>query len=253
MGILGTILILGGTTEASDLARLVANAGWQATMSLAGRTRTPAPQPIPVRIGGFGGPEGLAAYLHENRIAAVVDATHPFAAQMTRNAVEAARRTATPLVTIDRPEWQPQDGDRWRIVPDMRQAADAIGPAPRRVLLTVGQQELAPFIAAPNHSYLVRSVERPASLPEGAVFIGARGPYAAADERALLCAHRIEVIVTKNSGGTATWAKLGAARELGIDVVMVERPALPAGIATVATASAAFEWLRSHAGMLRGE
>lgn len=247
------ILILGGTAEASDLARRVSELGWDATLSLAGRTRAPAPQPIPVRIGGFGGASGLAAHLRQQRIAALVDATHPFAARITENALEAARQTGTPSIAIVRPPWRRQDGDRWHPVPDMAAAADALGAAPRRVLLTIGQQELAPFIRAPQHEYLIRSVEPPESLPQNAKFIAARGPFAEADERALLLDHAIEVIVTKNSGGAATEAKLTAARTLGIEVVMVDRPALPAGLEAVRTVPAALGWLMFHAGTFRLE
>ena len=247
------VLLLGGTTEASELARHIAGLGWQATLSLAGRTREPAAQPIPMRVGGFGGAAGLAGYLREQRIGALVDATHPFAAVMTRSAAEAARETGTPSIAIVRPPWQAQAGDHWRMVPDMAAAAAALGVGSRRVLLTVGQQELEPFIGAPQHAYLVRSVERPAVLPTGASFVAARGPFAEAEERALLLLHRTEVIVTKNSGGTATQAKLAAARALGIEVVMVERPALPAGLEVVRTAAAALAWLLFHAGTSRRE
>lgn len=245
------ILILGGTTEASDLARQIAGLGWSATLSLAGRTREPARQPIPMRIGGFGGAPGLAAYLRENAIDALVDATHPFAAQITRNAAQAAQDTGTPTLAIVRPPWQPQPGDRWRPVPDMQAAAAALGAPPRRVLLTVGQKELAPFTAA--HHYVVRSVEPPPILPPGATFIAARGPFQEANERDLLLAHAIDVIVTKNSGGAATQPKLAAARALGIEIIMVDRPALPAGLQTVQTAAAALAWLTAHAGTLRRE
>ncbi len=213
------VLILGGTTEASALARALAgDARFDATMSLAGRTRAPVLPPIPCRIGGFGGAAGLAAYLRAERIGALVDATHPFAQQMTRNACAAAGLTGIPLLRINRPEWQQQQGDCWISVPDMAAAAQALGPAPRRVLLTIGQQDLAPFAAAPWHSYVVRSVDAPApaSLPPGAAVITARGPFTEPGERALLAERKIEVLVTKNSGGSATAAKLAAARALGL-------------------------------------
>ena len=248
------VLILGGTTEASALARLLApDARFQATLSLAGRTRNPLPQPVPCRVGGFGGADGLAAYLRENRVGALIDATHPFASQMTRNAAEAARQVGTPLVAIVRPAWQAQPGDRWQIVPDMDSAARALGPAPRRVFLTVGQKDLAPFVSKPQHRYLVRSVEPPAAPPPRAVVISARGPFEEDGERRLLQEHGIEVLVTKNAGGTATRAKLDAARALGIDVVMIARPGLPPGLDAVPTAAAAMVWLEAQAAVLRGE
>ncbi|MDT7950406.1 MAG: cobalt-precorrin-6A reductase [Acetobacteraceae bacterium] len=247
------ILLLGGTTEASALARTLAGQPWQATLSLAGRTREPVPQPIPCRVGGFGGVAGLAAYLRENRVDALVDATHPFAAQMIRHAAAAAAETGTPLLRIDRPAWTPREGAVWHRVATMQEAADALGLAPRRVLLTVGQKDLGPFTAAPQHAYVVRSIDPPAAPPPGALVLTARGPFLEADERALLQEHRIEVMVSKNAGGTATAAKLAAATDLGVPVVMVERPVLPAGLATVATAAEAFDWLARHAGTLRRE
>ncbi len=247
------ILILGGTTEASALARAIADRPWKATLSLAGRTRDPIPQPIPCRVGGFGGVAGLADYLSGNRIDALVDATHPFAAQMTRNAADAAARTGTTLLAIHRPAWTRPPGAVWHEVATMQAAADALGPAPRRVLLTIGQKDLAPFTAAPQHAYVVRSIDPPAAPPPGALVLTARGPYDEAAERALLLLHRIEVMVTKNAGGTATVAKLAAAAALGIPVVMVARPALPDGLATVPTAAEALAWLEVQAETRRSE
>lgn len=254
------VLILGGTTEASALARALASEpGIRATLSFAGRTRDPAPPPIPWRSGGFGGAAGLAAYLHSHAIAALVDATHPFAAGISRNAVAAATEAGVALLAVVRPAWDAGPGDRWVHVPDMPAAAAALGAVPRRVFLTVGQQELAPFAAAPWHSYLVRSVEAPAPglLPPGTRCIAARGPFAEADERRLLAEEGVEVLVTKNSGGTATAAKLAAARALGVPVVMVARPP-PSGAAAVPDAAGALAWLRHGAvsgwrgGWLRG-
>ncbi len=221
------VLILGGTTEASALARALAgDRRFRATLSLAGRTRQPLPQPLPCRVGGFGGVEGLAAFLSEQQIGALIDATHPFAAQMSRHAAEAARLAGTPLLAVSRPAWQDEAGDRWLPVPDMDAAARALGRAARRVFLTVGQKDLAPFAAAPWHSYVVRSVDPPPpeTLPPQAEVITARGPFAEPDERRLLAERRIEVLVTKNSGGEATRPKLAAARALGLPVVMVARP-----------------------------
>ncbi|HEX3349836.1 MAG TPA: cobalt-precorrin-6A reductase [Acetobacteraceae bacterium] len=224
------ILLLGGTSEASALARLLAgDARFAPTLSLAGRTRTPALPPIAHRIGGFGGPEGLADYLRVTDTDAIIDATHPFATRISANAAIAAQKTGVPLVRLTRPPWEPQQGDIWIPVDDMSRAAIALGPMPQRVLLTVGRQELAPFRAAPQHHYLIRSVDAPGmtELPARADVITARGPFAEADEIALMRERRIEVLVTKNSGAAATAAKLSAARRLGIPVVMIERPPEP--------------------------
>ena len=252
------LLILGGTTEASALARVLAgDRRFRATLSLAGRTRHPATQPLPCRSGGFGGADGLARYLTEHRIGVMIDATHPFAAQMTRHAAEAARLTGKKLLVINRPAWQQAPGDRWTGMPDMAAAAAALGCDPRRVLLTVGQKDLAPFTAAPWHSYVVRSVEPPSpeSLPPQVEVIAARGPFAEADEHRLLTTRRIEVLVTKNSGGEATRPKLAAARALELPVIMVARPVLPPGIETVATAAEVMAWLARRHGAVasRGE
>jgi precorrin-6A/cobalt-precorrin-6A reductase len=246
------LLILGGTTEAISLGRAIAgDARFVAEISLAGRTQHPAPQPLPSRTGGFGGAEGLARYLVDQRIDALIDATHPFAAHISANAEAAARSTGTPLLVIRRPAWQPVSGDRWREVATMEAAAVALGRAPRRVLLTIGQKDLAPFVAAPWHHYVLRSVDPPPPdlCPPNAEVITARGPFAEADERHLLLDGRIETLVTKNSGGTATAAKLAAARALGVPVVMVARPPAP-DAETVATVAEALTWL--HAACPRG-
>jgi precorrin-6A/cobalt-precorrin-6A reductase len=239
------VVLLGGTTEASALCRaIVGDSRFEAVLSLAGRTRAPVAPPIPWRTGGFGGVDGLAAYLRAERIDALIDATHPFAAQMTRHAVAAAGLCGVPLLVLSRPPWRPLEGDRWTVVPDMAAAARALGATARRVFLTIGQKDLAPFAAAPWHHYLVRSVDPPdpAALPPGAETIAARGPFEEAAERRLLAAHHIEVLLTKNSGGGATDAKLTAARALRIPVVMVARPAPPPA-ETVADAAAALDWL----------
>ncbi len=237
------VLLLGGTTEASALARMLAeDARFDTTLSLAGVTRAPRAQPVPWRIGGFGGVEGLRRYLAEQRIEALVDATHPFATQMTRHAIAAAGRI--PLLRVERPGWTPCPGDAWRMVPDMEAAAMALGQRPLRVLLTIGQKELAAFRNAPWHHYIIRSVDAPeaGAAPPGAVIVTETGPFSLEAERALLERHGIEAIVTKNSGGSATFAKLRAARERGIGVIMMERPPAMA-VETVADASAAFLWL----------
>lgn len=240
------ILILGGTTEASALALRVAHEPALAPrLSLAGRTSAPQPAPIPTRIGGFGGAEGLARYLADGRIEAVVDATHPFAAIMSRNAAEACRAVGVPLLALRRPPWEPQAGDRWTIVPSMQEAVAGLGAAPRRVFLTVGRLELAPFAAAPQHAYLVRTIEPVGdALPvPNVVAIQGRAPFDAAAERALMERERVEVLVTKNSGGTATYPKIAAARSLGLPVIVVARPEKPQRVPEVASADEAFDWL----------
>ncbi len=217
------------------------------TLSLAGRTAAPAAQPVPVRVGGFGGAEGLAAYLAAERVDALVDATHPYAAVMSANAARAAALTGTPLLMLHRGPWSAVEGDRWTEVEDVRGAVRALGDAPRRVFLALGRQELAPFVAAPQHFYLVRSVDPvdpPLAVPH-AIYVTGRGPFAEEHDRALLRTHMIDAIVAKNSGGSATYGKVAAARALGIEVVMLRRPAtpaLPAG-ATVDTIEEALAWL----------
>ncbi len=244
------VLILGGAGEAAELGRrLAGDERFAPVLSLAGRTRAPSLPPISHRIGGFGGVDGLVRWLAEFDAEALVCATHPFAEQMRRHAVAAARRSGVPLLMLERLAWTAGPGDRWIEVADMAAAARTLGDAPRRVLLTIGQKDLAPFCAAPQHAYVIRSIERPQpeSLPPQADLISDRGPFAEADERALLRDHRIDVLVTKNSGGEATAAKLAAARGLGVDVVMVQRPPAPSldGVdATIANdADGALNWL----------
>lgn len=245
------MLILGGTSEASALARaLQHDARYQLVLSYAGVTRAPVAPPVPIRIGGFGGVAGLARYLRENAVDCVIDATHPFAARITGHAVAACRETGVDLVIMNRPAWHPEAGDRWQAVPDMPAAASVLGPVPRRVFLTIGQKDLAPFAAAPWHHYLIRSIEPVPEglLPDAAKLLG-RPPFSVMDESALLERYGIELLVTKNSGGAASAAKLLAARERGIPVVMVARPAVPSA-QTVPDTEAALRWL--HHRMCRG-
>jgi precorrin-6A/cobalt-precorrin-6A reductase len=226
------LLILGGTTEASALARLLANdARHEAILSLAGRTANPLAQPIATRVGGFGGADGLAHWLEAERIDAVIDATHPYADQISQNAVEACRRLDIPLMSIVRPAWQAEPNDRWQIAADTEAAVRALGPAPRRVFLSLGRQELHLFAAAPQHHYVARSVDAPApsGLPPDLVVLQARGPFDLDAERTLLRDRRIDIVVSKNSGGAATYAKIAAARELGLTVIMIARPDKPTG------------------------
>jgi precorrin-6A/cobalt-precorrin-6A reductase len=239
------LLILGGTTEASALAAALAgDARFATTLSFAGATKAPRPPPVPYRIGGFGGAEGLAKYLRAERIDLLVDATHPFAARMKANAAQAA--VGIPAIGVLRPAWQPEAGDRWTEIADMAQAADALGVTPRRVLLTIGQKDLAAFERAPWHRYVIRSIDPPEHTLPDARIITARGPFDEEAERALLEAHDIEILVTKNSGGSATAAKLSAARALGLEVLMIRRPPPPA-LPTVPDAASALAWLHQHA------
>lgn len=223
------VLLLGGTTEASLLARRLAQDRVDALFSYAGRTGAPVPQPLPTRIGGFGGADGLARYLAEEGITHVVDATHPFAAQMSRNAVAACKAVGLPLCAFERAPWRAGPGDDWRHVASLDDAVAALPDRTARVFLAIGRQNLEPFAAKPQHHYLLRLVdppEAPLPLPEATVVV-ARGPFDETSDRALLAVHRIEVIVAKNAGGTGARAKLDAARALGLPVVLIDRPQLP--------------------------
>jgi precorrin-6A/cobalt-precorrin-6A reductase len=239
------ILILGGTAEARQLAgRLAGRNGLDVTLSLAGRTAMPATQPVPVRVGGFGGAAGLADYLKRERIDALIDATHPYANVISANAVEAARRSGVPSIALRRPPWIAVAGDRWIEVSDVGEAVRAIGRTPCRVFVALGRNELKPLRDAPQHFYLIRSVDPvnpPLPLPHVGYVTG-RGPFSEADDRELMTEHRIDVVVAKNSGGTATYGKIAAARVLGIDVIVLRRPAAPDG-AAVETIEDAISWL----------
>jgi precorrin-6A/cobalt-precorrin-6A reductase len=224
------ILILGGTTEARHLAaKLAPRQDLAVILSLAGRTEKPVVQTVPVRTGGFGGVEGLAAYLTDEKIDLLIDATHPYAAQISANAAAAANVAGVPILALRRPPWQATPADRWFPLEDAAEAVRALGEKPRRVFLALGRQEIAAFETAPQHAYVIRSVdpvEPPLAVPD-ATYILARGPFTEAGETALLEKHRIDAIVCKNSGGTATFAKLVAARSLDIPVYMFRRPVLP--------------------------
>ena len=240
----GRVLILGGTGEARRLAAALVDDGQDVLSSLAGRVAEPSLPPGEVRIGGFGGAEGLAAWLEEHPVRAVVDATHPFAAGMTANAAEAARRTGTPLLRLQRPGWQPGPGDDWHWADSLETAAEAVAGY-GSVFLTTGRQSLAAF-AGLSARCLVRSVDPPSPpLPEHAVVVLARGPFTVADEVELMRRHEVDVVVTKDSGGAMTAAKLAAARELGVPVVLVRRPPPPPGVPVVDTVAEALAWLRA--------
>ena len=239
------ILILGGTTEARVLGeRLATRGGLDVTLSLAGRTALPVRHAVPVRAAGFGGTRGLADYLLANEIDVLIDATHPYASVISANAVEAARKTGAAFIALRRPPWIKVAGDHWTEVNDTTAAVGAIGKEPRGVFVALGRNDLAPFAAAPQHVYLFRSVdpiEPPLPLPQ-ATYINARGPFSEADDRALMQARGIEILVAKNSGGNAAYGKIAAARVLGIEVVLVRRPAASAAPA-VDTIDAVMEWL----------
>lgn len=242
------VLILGGTTEASALAHALAGAGVPATLSYAGRVARPRAQPIPVRVGGFGGAEGLARYLRDHRVTHLVDATHPFAARISANAVAGARATGVPLIALVRPAWQPAGGDRWTHVPDVPAAVAALAGPPRRVMLAIGRQHIADFAAQPQHFYLLRVVdapEGPPRLPDHALVVD-RGPFTAQGDLALMQAHRIDLIVAKNAGGQGAEAKITAARTLGLPVVMIDRPPIPAR-AEAASVAQVMDWIAHSA------
>jgi precorrin-6A/cobalt-precorrin-6A reductase len=241
------ILILGGTGEARALAAAMAGRpGLRVVSSLAGRVSNPALPAGEVRIGGFGGVEGLVGYLRQERVDAVVDATHPFAATITRNAVAAAARVGLPLVVLRRPAWPVEPG--WIKVPGIAEAARQVaGLPPGCVFVTTGRRDLAAFAGDDSHHYLVRAVEPPdGAMPPRVTVLLDRGPYTVDGEAALMREHAVTALVTKNSGGDLTVAKLVAARERGIPVVVVDRPAVPAGPPVLETVEAVLSWLESR-------
>jgi precorrin-6A/cobalt-precorrin-6A reductase len=242
------ILILGGTTEAFALCELLAErSGIDAVLSLAGRTSAPKGARISTRIGGFGGVEGLERWLADHETDIVVDATHPFADTISGNVARACRTLKRPLLAVRRPPWIRQSGDRWIEVATMRDAVEALGVEPRRVFLTVGRLELGPFARAPQHHYLVRTIEAIGDALPGphVTTLQARGPFDEASEHALLTTYRIDLLVTKNSGGSATYGKIAAARALGVPVVMVTQPVKP-DVPKVETADEALAWIERH-------
>jgi precorrin-6A/cobalt-precorrin-6A reductase len=246
------ILILGGTTEASALARLIAAHGrFDATLSLAGRTASPAAQALPMRVGGFGGVDGLARWMEREAIAAVVDATHPYAVRISANAVAACTRLQVPLASILRAAWTKRDGDRWTQVGSAEAAAGLLARQAQahRVFLSLGRLELGAFAHAPQHDYLARLIDPPSgiTLPPRIRLISARGPFDKPAEARLLQAERIELIVSKNSGGAATYAKIEAARQAGVPVILIARPDKPHG-AVLHSPEQALAWLEGIAG-----
>jgi precorrin-6A/cobalt-precorrin-6A reductase len=242
------LLILGGTSEASALsAALAPRVDIAPILSLAGRTAKPGPAPIALRVGGFGGVDGLIDYVRRERVDAIVDATHPFAEQISANAAKARAAAGVPLLVLTRPPWARQPGDRWIEVENVEAAVDALGEAPRTVFLTHGRLQLAPFARASKHRYLVRSIDPPAEIASlsFAKLILARGPFSLPDEERLMRDEGIEILVSKNSGGASTYAKIEAARRLGLTVVIVKRPAAP-DVETVTTVAEALAWIEAH-------
>lgn len=236
-------LILGGTADAIQLAAEIARAGVDAVYSYGGRTRAPADQPLPTRIGGFGGVSGLAHYIRREGITHVIDATHPFAAEMSRHAVEACADTGTPLIALERTPWTKEPGDDWIEVADVNAAAAALPDAPARVFLAIGRQHIAPFASRPQHAYTLRFVDPPeAALPFAADVIVSRGPFTFDSELEMLRRREIAWIVARNSGGNGARAKIDAARMLGLPVVMIARPELPERL-RVESVAEVMQWL----------
>jgi precorrin-6A/cobalt-precorrin-6A reductase len=244
------VLVLGGTGDAAKvIEQIAALPNVMLTASLAGRTPKPnVPQPsssIQVRMGGFGGIDGLVDYIKAQSIELIVDATHPFAAQISHNAAAAANICKISRVLLNRPAWTKQSGDRWIEAPDLTTAATMLPELGQRVFLTIGRQELAAFAAVPDCWFLMRMITPPTPpIPPGEILLQ-QGPFSIEAERELLIQQSIELIVSKNSGGTATDAKITAARELGLPVLMIPRPALPSG-AVVESITACIDWVKQQ-------
>jgi precorrin-6A/cobalt-precorrin-6A reductase len=247
------LLLLGGTAEARELAaRLAGEPGLSVVSSLAGRVRDPLLPAGEVRVGGFGGVKGLAGWLQNERVGLVVDATHPYAATMQDNAAAACGRLGLPRLRLARPGWREQDGDRWWWVGSLDEAAAGLPSLGTRVFLTTGRQGLASFAGLERLWFLIRCVDPPSGpLPSRREVLLARGPYDRERERALMERFAVEVLVTKDSGGSLTAGKLEAARDLGLPVVVVRRPPAPPG-PSVATVDAAAGWVRQLAATAAG-
>lgn len=244
------VLVLGGTAEARDLAAALDRAGVAVVSSLAGRVMRPRLPVGEVRIGGFGGSAGLARWLAEHAVAAVVDATHPFAERISASAAEACPAAGVPLLRLERPGWSESPGDRWHWVDGLEQAAELVPQLGRRVLLTTGRQGLAAFAGVDSVWFLVRCVDPPdPPLPPHHELLLDRGPYLLESELALIDGHRIDLLVTKDSGGAHTQPKLGAARSHGLPVIVVRRPPR-LDVPTAASVADAVAWVERlvHAG-----
>ncbi len=220
-------LILGGTKEARETAKLLQERGWHVTSSLAGRVANPALPVGEVRIGGFGGPAGLARWLITSGVEVIIDATHPYAEKISLSASEASRATGIPLIGLHRKPWQAQPKDRWREVDSVEDAAALVARDYHHIFLSIGRQHLAPFANDPHNLYVIRAVDPPkVALPPRNRVILSRGPFSLDSEKKLMVDNQIDVVVSKNSGGEMTYAKIEAARMLGIDVVLIRRPSL---------------------------
>ena len=233
--------------EATALCRKLSELRVPATLSLAGRVARPKRHTLPTRIGGFGGIDGLRTYLSAERITHVIDATHPFAQQMSVNAIAACKQIGLPLVALTRPPWRATEADQWHCVPDIAGAVAALDRPKTRVMLAIGRMHLAAFAPRPQHHYLLRLVDPPKealSLPDTTVIVD-RGPFSIEGDLALMRAHAIELVVSKNAGGTGAAAKLAAARALGLPVIMIDRPPIP-NRPEVHDTDAALHWLARH-------
>jgi precorrin-6A/cobalt-precorrin-6A reductase len=245
------ILILGGTGEARELAARLTAEGTDVISSLAGRVSRPRLPDGRVRVGGFGGADGLAAYLRREGITNLVDATHPFSAGITANAAQAAAGARVPRLVLHRPAWTTDPS--WETAEDIQGAAAVVRGWPGQgVFLTTGRRDLGAFAADDRHQFLVRTVDPPDDpVPPRMKLLLGRGPYTVEGEAALMREHRIGLLVTKNSGGPMTAAKLAAAGDLGVRVLMVKRPPLPPGSTVAATVSEVLRWL--GAGVAAGD
>ena len=241
------LLILGGSSEATALLQLASSIPHlDIILSLAGRTAHPVIPAFNTRLGGFGGVEGLITYLKEQSIDLVVDATHPFAAQISENAAQATRLLGIPHLLLERPPWEKQESDRWLEVSSHEAAAALLPNLSTRVFLTIGRLELGKYAHLQDICFLMRMIDPPnPPLPPGEILLD-RGPFSLETERLLLNQYHIGALVSKNSGGAATYGKIIAARELGIPVVMIERPAIPAVI-RVSEVETAIAWLLEKA------
>jgi precorrin-6A/cobalt-precorrin-6A reductase len=222
-------LLLGGTGDANALAEALARTRIDAIYSYAGRTQIPLPHGLPTRTGGFGGAAGLADFIRQEKITHVIDATHPFATEMSRHAVEACATTNTSLIALERVPWTPMPGDNWIDVADIDAAVASLPDPPARVFLAIGRQHIAAFAAKLQHTYTLRFVDAPDGvlpLPNAEVIVS-RGPFTLESDRELMVSRRIDLLVARNSGGSGARAKIDAARELRIPVIMIARPALP--------------------------
>jgi precorrin-6A/cobalt-precorrin-6A reductase len=245
------LLILGGTTEATALCQILVKTEVTATLSLAGRVDRPKRHPLPMRVGGFGGAIGLMDHLRAKCVTHVIDATHPFAQQMSNNACEACSALRVPLVALVRPQWRPVAGDRWQCVPDIAGAVAALDRPALRVFLAVGRMHLQDFAPNPQHHYLLRLVDPPKStlpFPDAQTTVD-RGPFSVDGDLQLMREHGTEIVVSKNSGGTGAEAKIIAARTLGVPVIMINRPEMPAR-AEVDTVEEVLTWLAGHGAVL---